>query len=134
MYHFAWIKNLSRLVKSQISKDHCRTWFCDRCLCHFKFEKSCNNHRVDCENVDKCRAILPKDLVIIYGNNKILKLKNHRYKESVSFVVYADIESLLEPVNNEQIDMAVYQKHVPTSVGFYIHCNFDDSLSELKIY
>ena len=30
--------------------------------------------------------------------------------------------------------MAAYQKHVPRSVAFYTHCNFDDSLSELKIY
>ena len=97
-------------------------------MCHFKFEKSFNNHRVKCENFNKCTAILPKD------KDKILKFKNHRYKESVPFVVYADIESLLEPVDNEQIDMAAYQKHVPTSVAFYTHCNFDDSLSELKIY
>ena len=82
VYHFAWIKNLSRLVKSLISKDHCRTWFCDRCLCHFKFEKSFNNHRVDCKNVNKCRAILPKD------KDKVLKFKKHRYNESVPFVVY----------------------------------------------
>ena len=128
VYHFSWIKNLSRLVKSQFRKEHRHAWFCDRCLCHFKLEKSFNNHGIDCENVNKCRAILPKD------KDKILKLKNHRYKESVPFVVYADIESLLEPVDNEQIDMAAYQKHVSTSVAFYTHCNFDDSLSELKIY
>ena len=128
VYHFAWIKNLSRLIKSQISKAHCRTWFCDTCRCQFKFKKSFNNHRPDCENVNKCRPILPE------GKDKVLKFKNHRYKESVPFVVYADIKSLLEPVDNEQIDMAAYQKHVPISVAFYTHCNFDDSLSELKIY
>ena len=124
VYHFAWITNLSRLVKFQFTNEHRHAWFCDRCLCHFKLEKSFNNHRLDCENVNKCRAILPED------KDKILKFKSHRYKESVPFVVYADIESLLEPVDNEQIDMAEYQKHVPTSVAFYTYCNFDDSLSE----
>ena len=95
-------------------------------MCNFKLEKSFNNHRVDCENFNKCRAILPE------GKDKVLKFKNHRCKESVPFIVYADIESLLDPVDNEQIDMAAYQKHVPTSVAFDTHCIFDDSLSELK--
>ena len=97
---------------------------------YFVMAENCNitNHRVDCENVNKCRAILPED------KDKVLKFKNHRYKESVPFVVYADLESLLEPVVNNQTDKAAYQKHIPTSVAFNTHCNFDDSLSELKIY
>ena len=28
----------------------------------------------------------------------------------------------------------VYQKHVPHSVAFYLKCNFDDSLSRIKVY
>ena len=30
--------------------------------------------------------------------------------------------------------MSAYQKHIHTSVAFYTHCDFDNSLSELKIY
>lgn len=30
--HFAWIKNLSRLVSSQVSKHHGRKYICDRCV------------------------------------------------------------------------------------------------------
>ena len=70
VYHFALIKNLSRLVRSQISKSEHKSRFCDRCLCHFRHEKSFNNHRIDCENVNKCIAILPED------KDKVLKFKN----------------------------------------------------------
>lgn len=38
IHHFAYIKNLSRLISSQISRHNGKTWLCDRCLCHFKTE------------------------------------------------------------------------------------------------
>lgn len=97
---------------------------CDRCLCHFKYQKSYDNHKKDCENINECRVILPGK------NDKILKFKNYKNKEKVPFAVYADIESLLEPVTNT----TAYQKHIPTSVAFYLHCNFNESLSEFKLY
>ncbi|XP_033228826.1 uncharacterized protein LOC117180437 [Belonocnema kinseyi] len=67
------------------------------------------------------------------GRN-ILKFKNHKYKENVPFAVYADIECLLEPVTNSQIDKAAYQKHIPTSVAYYTKRSFNDSTSEPKVY
>ena len=38
IYHLACIRNLFRLVKSQIIKGSHRTWLCDRCLTYFKYE------------------------------------------------------------------------------------------------
>jgi len=34
--HFAWIKNLSRLVNSQLSKHKNKKYFCDRQVCNKK--------------------------------------------------------------------------------------------------
>ncbi|CAG5093404.1 Protein of unknown function, partial [Cotesia congregata] len=45
VYHFAWIHNLSGLIKSQISLGRHRLYFCDRCLNHFKFQKCYLEHR-----------------------------------------------------------------------------------------
>ena len=95
-------------------------------MCHFKLEKSFKNHRVDCENINKCRAILPNE------KDKILNFKNYRYKEKIPISIYADIDCLLE--KNTDVKSSAYQKHVPTSVAFYKHCNCDDSLSELQLY
>ena len=50
VYHFAWIKNLSQLVESQITKGHERTLICDMCLCHFKMEHSFERHKQECVN------------------------------------------------------------------------------------
>ena len=89
VYHFSFIKNLSRLVSTQITRNEHKLFLCDRCLCHFAIEKSFLNHREDCEKANKCKIILPKE-----GEN-ILKFINHKRKEMVPFVVYTDIECLL---------------------------------------
>ncbi|XP_033229658.1 uncharacterized protein LOC117181202 [Belonocnema kinseyi] len=128
IYHLTLIKNLSRLVKSQFAKDRHRTLLCDRCLCHFKFEKSFQNHKSDCENSNQCRMILPKKL------EKCLKFKNYRFNNQVSFSVYAAIECLLLELSENPFDIGPYQKHVAYSVAFYLHCSFDDSSSKLQIY
>ncbi|XP_024940768.1 uncharacterized protein LOC112494342 [Cephus cinctus] len=83
IYHFAWIRNLSRLLISQISKHNGHIRLCDRCLCHFQTENSFEKHKLDCANINKCRVILPND------EEKLLKFKNYKYQESVPFVIYA---------------------------------------------
>ncbi|XP_057320568.1 uncharacterized protein LOC130664599 [Microplitis mediator] len=121
IFHFAWIRNLSRLFKSQLSKAHCKLIFCDRCICHFKLKTAYDKHRLDCSAYNNVRMRLPEN------DDKIMRFKNYKFKESVPFVVYADIECTLlsEP---EEV-----QKHVPHSVAFYIHCSYDNSLSKFEI-
>ena len=128
IYHFSWIKNLSRLISSQVTRNEHRILICDRCLCHFKLENSFQRHRLTCQNMNKCRVILPDH------ENNILKFKNYQYKEKVPFVVYADIECLLEPVVDSHMNTSIHQKHVPTSVAYNVLCSFDNSLSKIKLY
>ncbi|XP_057329894.1 uncharacterized protein LOC130670501 [Microplitis mediator] len=51
-----------------------------------------------------------------------------QYEDSVPFVVYADLECTLEPQGDDDI-----QKHVPHSIAFYRHCNYDNNLSKIEI-
>ncbi|CAD6227246.1 GSCOCG00011951001-RA-CDS, partial [Cotesia congregata] len=90
IFHFAFIRNLSRLVKSSITKGKTKLFFCDRCLCHFKLESSYQRHYTDCLSHNKVKMSLPSQ------ENKILSFKNHSFKDPVPFVVYADLESVLE--------------------------------------
>ena len=130
IYHFSWIKNLSRLVRACISKNRNHILICDRFLCHFVKENSFQRHRVQCENMNKCRVILPTT-----DDDRVLKLKNYRHKEKVSFVFYADIECLLEPVTHTHTtNTTVHQQHVPTSVVYNVQCSFDESLCKIENY
>ncbi|XP_018359725.1 PREDICTED: uncharacterized protein LOC108758974, partial [Trachymyrmex cornetzi] len=105
--HFMWIKNLSRLVRSQVTGKKNRIYFCDRCLHYFSSCEKLQSHEVDCEKMNDCAIRLPSD------ENKWLEFGNHRNQERVTFVVYADLECVLRKteLNKEDASSYEYQRH-----------------------
>ncbi|KAL6446798.1 hypothetical protein ACFW04_001318 [Cataglyphis niger] len=59
--HFAWIKNLSRLSSSQLSKKEHRKYICDRCLHYFESDNKLQSHTMDCRVMNKCAIRLPSE-------------------------------------------------------------------------
>ncbi|XP_018374743.1 PREDICTED: uncharacterized protein LOC108768705 [Trachymyrmex cornetzi] len=84
--HFALIKDLSRLVSSQINRYGHRKYFCDRCLHYFDSSAKLEIHTEDCGKLNDCAIRLPSE------DDKWLSFHNHCRKERVPFVVYADLE------------------------------------------
>ena len=125
-FHYVWIKNLSRLVRKQISSHKTKSWICDRCLHFFWSQEKLEAHEIDCRDVNKCKITLPRNNNI----DNILKFKNTTYKNRVPFVVYADFECLLEPVESDR----AYEHHKAFSIGYFIKCSYDDTKSEYKSY
>ena len=121
--HYVWIKDLSRLVSTQLSKRDGRK-FCDRCLYYFRSDSKLNLHEQDCSQLNKCKVTLPTP------KDNILHFKNFIHKEKVPFALYADIECILKDM---QIRNA-YQEHEAYSIGYYLKCNYDDSLSHYSSY
>ncbi|XP_071653079.1 uncharacterized protein [Temnothorax longispinosus] len=125
--HFAWIKNLSRLVSSQINRHHGRKYFCDRCLHYFSSNEKLTAHTVDCQEMNDCAIKLPSD------NDKWLAFKNHNRKERVPFVVYADLECTLEKMEADRATsryalannkyMQLYDPSKPSSYLMYFDVN-----------
>ncbi|XP_051161514.1 uncharacterized protein LOC127281705 [Leptopilina boulardi] len=124
-YHYVWIKNLSRLVNYQLSSDGHRKHICDRCLHYFATEERLAKHEEECQNLNECKINLPKP-----GQNFIW-FKNYGNKEKVPFVIYADCECLLNPVEDQEStsNTEVIQQHEVFSIGYYVKCSYDDSLS-----
>ncbi|XP_011689949.1 PREDICTED: uncharacterized protein LOC105451278 [Wasmannia auropunctata] len=138
--HFTWIKNLSRLISTQLSKRKAKKYVCDRCLHYFYSQRKLANHIIDCESRNECAVVLPSD------KDKWLFFRNHQNKERLPFVVYADLECILEKKDNEEeremdIDREgeeeeeddndeerrddiprrrAYQHHRAFSVGYYV--------------
>ncbi|XP_025073192.1 uncharacterized protein LOC112552354 [Pogonomyrmex barbatus] len=73
--HFAYIKNLSRLVSSQLSKKEHKKYFCDRCLHYSNSSEKLESHTVDCERMNDCAIRLPNE------DDKWLDFKNYFNKE-----------------------------------------------------
>ncbi|XP_077260508.1 uncharacterized protein LOC143896480 [Temnothorax americanus] len=124
--HFAWIKNLSRLVSSQLTVSRCAKHVCDRCLHYFYTREKLAAHSVDCGRMNDCAIVLSN------VDDKWLSFDNHDRKERLPFVVYADLECLLEPWERENAEGGAryaYQRHVPFSLGYYLCCTYDDTVS-----
>ncbi|KYQ54679.1 hypothetical protein ALC60_06444, partial [Trachymyrmex zeteki] len=62
--------------------------------------------------------------------DKWLSFRNHNKKERLPFVVYADVECILEKkTSDENISRFTYQHHRVFSVGYYIRCVYDETMS-----
>lgn len=125
--HYVLIKNLSRLVRSQISKHHGRLFFCDDCLLFFSSENNLNSHV--CSGVT---TVLPE-------KGSCLQFKNYDRKQDVPFVVYADFETILQPYqgcepNSTSSYTVTRQKHIPAAFAYKIVCSYDDGLNNFVQY
>ncbi|XP_051167813.1 uncharacterized protein LOC127285718 [Leptopilina boulardi] len=127
-YHYVWIKDLSRLVGSQLSKKKNKKFICDRCLHYFRDKLQLTEHEETCKKLNDTRIRLPQP-----GKNTV-EFKNYQNKERVPFIIYADCESLLIPAEapQEACNTEVLQNHKTLSIGYYLKCGFDDSLSTYK--
>ena len=123
--HYCLVKNLSRLLLSQVSKHKEKHHFCMRCLNAFCSQKSLNKHREYCGKHEAVKINMPEE-------GTILKFKNYYRREKVPFVIYADFESCIKSIhtcdlNPESSYTKQYQKHEPISFYYYIKC-FDNKI------
>ncbi|XP_011705785.1 PREDICTED: uncharacterized protein LOC105460982, partial [Wasmannia auropunctata] len=100
------IKNLSRLVSSQLSKKKNKKYICDRCLHYFSSSEKLEVHTVDCGEMNECAIRLPSE------DNKWLSFNNYSRKERVPFVVYANLECILTKMERDpETPSYKYQHH-----------------------
>ena len=123
--HYCLVKNLSRLLSSQVSNHKEKHHFCLRCLNSFWTHKSLNKRLEYCGNHEAVKINMPE-------KGTILKFKNYHRGEKVPFVIYADFESFIKSIhtcdlNPENSYTKQYQKHEPISFYYYIKC-FDSKV------
>ena len=124
--HYCLVKNVSRLLSSQVSNHKEKHHFCLRCLNSFWTHKSLNKHLEYCSNHEAVKINMPE-------KGTMLKFKNYHRGEKVPFVIYADFESCIKSIhtcdlNPENSYTKQYQKHEPISFYYYIKC-FDSEVS-----
>ena len=81
------------MVSSQVSKHKEKSFLCDNCLNPFPNEKSLNKHKEYCSTNECIKVDMPK-------KGSILEFKNYCNSEKVPFIIYADMESLLNPIQS----------------------------------
>ena len=123
--HYCLIKSMSRLLSSQTSKRNGVQYYCMRCLNPFHSQESLDKHLEYCSTHEAVKIEMP-------GEGTILSFKNYNRSMRVPFIVYADFESFIKPIDTcrpspENSYTKQYQKHTPSSFCYYIKC-FDDEV------
>ena len=118
--HYCLVNNLSALLGSQLSKKEHNRHFCLQCLNSFSCGKSLTEHKEYCYAHKCVRIKMPEK-----GSQLFFK---HFFKgQWVPFIIYADMESLLTPIQScDPSPQRSYtnksQKHKPISFSYYIKC------------
>ena len=131
--HYTAIKSLSRLLSSKNSNTKCKQHFCMNCLQGFTQESSRDQHQVYCENNESVRVEMPKQ-------GSTVELKNGQNQFKVPFIMYADFESILEPMGpvepgspNQPYTNEVNQ-HTPSGWCVYSKFAYGDVDNPLRLY
>ena len=115
--HYTTIKNFSRLVSSQLTNHTCATYCCKKWLHAYSTQGLLDAHAEDWCHVQRTK--FPKD--------PRCRFTNIQKQLPAPFVVYADFESILKPVN-EDVDVTQgVDSHIESSSHIFhehIQCSY----------
>ena len=131
-WHYLLVKNLSRLLR-RITSNHKEDFYCLNCLDSYRTENKLEAHKKICENHDYCYIEMPTK------NNNIIKYSHGEKSMKLPFVIYADLECLLEKMstcinNPNESSTTKINKHVSSGYSIFTHCSFDESKIKLNYY
>ena len=106
---------------------------CLKCFCSNRTENKLKKHKKVCQNHDYCYVEMPEE------DNKILKYNQGEKSMKVPFIIYAELESLLEKMNTchnnlERSSTTKINKHKPSGYSLFIHCSFDTKTKNIDYY
>ena len=118
--HYVAIKSLSRLLWSQNTKHKGKEYFCMNCVQGFWEEKSRNEHVGYCKDNESVRIEMPHKAPIV-------EYSDGQFQFKVPFIMYADFESIVEPISGPGNDPRILTTrdinvHIPS--GWCIHSEF----------
>ena len=130
--HYAAIKSLRRLLSRQNSKHKESRHFCINCPQGFKEKRSRDEHLVYCRNNEAVRIEMPNRKPIVWYSDG-------QYQFKVPFMMYADFESILEPIqgarNNPNISATRgVNVHTPSGWCVYSHFSYGNVTKPLTQY
>ena len=72
-------------------------------------------------------------------DNNIIKYKQREKSLKLPFIIYADLEYLVEKINTcynnpEESSTTKINKHTPSGYSIFTHCSFDKSKNKLNYY
>ena len=131
-WHYLVVKNLSGLLRG-ITSNHKEDFYCLNCFHSYRTENKLESHKKICENHDYCHVEMPTK------DNNIIKYNNGEKSMKVPFIIYADLECLLEKMstcinNPNESSTTKINNHTSSGYSIFTHCSFDKSKNKLNYY
>ena len=126
-WHYLTVKNLPGLLRG-VTSTHKKDFYCLNCFHSSRTRNKLESHKKIFENHNYCNVEMPTK------KNNIIK-----YTIKLPFVVYADLECLLEKMStcqnnpNESSNTEI-NKHIPSGYSIFTHCSFDQTKNKLDHY
>ena len=116
--HYCVIKDLSKFLRSSLTKHSDAVEICRSCLNHFPDKDKLKNHEENCFQNEAIKIEMPKE-----GSS--ISFKHHNRAIKVPFVVYADFEAFtkeIQPIpQNDRVSFTQkYQHHQPSGFCYKI--------------
>ena len=111
-WHYLIVKNLSRLLRG-ITSNQDGDFYCLNCFHSYRTKNKLDAHTKICENHDYCHIEMPTK------DNNIIKYNQGEKSIKLPFIVYADLECLLEKMSTcyntpEESSTTKINKHTPS--------------------
>ena len=91
-WHYLAVKKLATLFR-RITSKHVGDVYCLIFFCSYSTGNKLKKHKIVCKNHDYCYAEMPRE------HNKILKYNHGEKPMKVPFIIYTDLEYLLEKMS-----------------------------------
>ena len=121
-WHYLVVKNLSGLLRG-ITSTHKEDFYFLYCFHSYRTENKLEAHKKICKNHDYCHVEMPTK------DNNTLKYNHGEKSTKLPFVIYADLECLLDKMstcqNNPNKSSTIkINKHTPSHYSLFTHCSF----------
>ena len=131
-WHYLAVKSLSALFRGITGNNH-GDFYCLNCFQSYTTENELKKHKKVCEDHDYCYVEMPEEY------NKILKYNEGETSTRIPFIIYANLECLLEKMNTchnnpEKSSTTKINKHIPSGYSSFAHCSFDRTKNKLDYY
>ena len=116
-WHYLVIKSLPGLLKG-ITSSHKEDFYCLNCFCAYSTKNKLEEHKKICKNHEYCHVKMPNE------DNKIIKYNQGEKSIKSPFIIYGDLECLLEKMstchnNPEESSTTEINKHTPSGYSLF---------------
>ena len=129
-WHYLTVKKLPGLLRG-ITSNQKEDFYCLNCFRSYRTRNKLEAHKKICENHNYCNVEMPTK------DNNIIKYNQGEKSIKLPFVIYADLECLLEKIstcqnNPKESSTTEINKDTPFGYSLFTHCSFDKTKNKLK--